>query len=192
MPRAGLDTDMVIATAARMTNEFGIEQITLKMIAAELDVQTPSLYNHIKSFDELKRKLMIYGWKQMEEQLVQAVIGVSGEEAAKAMCKEFYAFATGNSGLFDVMLWYNKFQDEETMAVTERLFDCMMKVFASMGISEQMGAHFIRTFRSFLEGYCLLLNRGAFGNAISTQESFEMSVNALIAGIRAVQGNETK
>lgn len=41
------------------------ENITLKMIAKEFGIQTPSLCNHKKSLDDLKKNLMIYGWKQM-------------------------------------------------------------------------------------------------------------------------------
>ena len=37
-----------------------LEKLSLKMIAEELDIKSPSLYNHISSLDDIKEKLMIY------------------------------------------------------------------------------------------------------------------------------------
>lgn len=85
MARAGLDKDIVVERAAQMANEVGLENITLKMIAKEFGIQTPSLYNHIKSLDDLKKSLMLYGWKQLESRLLMAVVGVSGYDALRAM-----------------------------------------------------------------------------------------------------------
>lgn len=61
MARAGLDKNMIVSRAAQMANEIGLENVTLKVIAKEFGVQTPSLYNHIKNLDDLKKSLMIYG-----------------------------------------------------------------------------------------------------------------------------------
>ena len=76
MARAGLDRDIIVERAAQMANEIGLNNITLKVIAKEFGVQTPSLYNHIKSLDDLKKSIMLYGWKQMEHQMLQAVCGI--------------------------------------------------------------------------------------------------------------------
>lgn len=54
------------------------------------------------------------------------------------------------------MLWYDKYRDDETRKVTERLFSTCFQVTASLGISEENCNHLIRTFRAFLEGFCLL------------------------------------
>ena len=57
MARAGLDKNIIVGCAAQMANEIGLENVTLKLIAKEFGVQTPSLYNHIKSLDDLKKQL---------------------------------------------------------------------------------------------------------------------------------------
>lgn len=187
MARAGLDRDVIVVRAAQMANEIGLENVTLKMIAKEFGVQTPSLYNHIKSLEDLKKQLMLYGWKQLEEKLMQAACGVSGYDALRKMCYAFYQYATANPGVFNAMLWYNMFQDEETKGATAGLFTVLHKVMESLNISEDKTNHLIRTFRSFLEGFALLDNNGAFGNPISVKESFELSVDVLIAGIQVLE-----
>jgi len=190
MARAGLDKNLVIERAASLANETGLENITLKLIADEFNVQTPSLYNHIKSLEDLKKGLMLYGWKQLEEKLLLAVVGVSGYDAIRAMCYAFYEYATENPGVFNAMLWYNKFQDEETLNATKRLFTVLFKIMGTLSISDETINHLIRTFRGFLEGYALLVNNGAFGNPISIRESFDLSVEVLMAGVRCLKAEQ--
>ncbi len=187
MSRNGLDTNRIISRAAQMANEMGLENITLKMLADDLGVKSPSLYNHIDGLDDLKMQLMVYGWKQMEQRIIQAVIGISGYDAIKAGCYAFYEYATENPGVFDAMLWYNKFQNAETMEATKGLFSVLFKITASLNISEENCNHIIRTLRGFLEGFSLLVNNAAFGNPISIEESFALSVNVLIEGIKTLE-----
>ena len=134
MARNGLDINMIISRGAQLVNEVGLENITLKMIAEDLGVKTPSLYNHITGLEELKMQLMLYGWKQMEQRIMQSVIGVSGYDAIRAGCYAFYEYAIENPGLFNVMLWYNKFQNRETMEVTSGLFSILFKITSSLNI----------------------------------------------------------
>lgn len=69
MARAGLDKDTVIEKAAQLANHAGFENITLKILADSLNVQPPSLYNHIKGLEDLQNQLMLYGWRHMEERM---------------------------------------------------------------------------------------------------------------------------
>lgn len=187
MARTGLDTNTIICRAAQMVNEVGIENITLKMLADDLGIKSPSLYNHIGGLDDLKMQLMIYGWKQMEQKIIQSVIGISGYDAIRAGCYAFYEYATENPGIFNAMLWYNKFQNTETMEATSGLFSVLFKVTSSLNISEENCNHIIRTLRGFLEGFSLLVNNKAFGNPVSITESFELSLKVLIEGIKTLE-----
>lgn len=187
MSKAGLDEGTIIERAAKLANEAGLEKVTLKLLAEDLQVKSPSLYNYISGLDDLKEKIMLYGWKQMEQRIVGSVIGIAGYDAVRAACRAFYGYATENPGIFHAMLWYNKFQDEKSMAATERLFDILFRIMAPMHISQKDCNHMIRTFRAFLEGYALLVNNGAFGNPISIEESFELSLSVLIAGMKSLE-----
>lgn len=54
------------------------------------------MYNQsYNSLDEIRQKLMIYGWKQMEESMFDSAIGVSD---FKKLC---------------AMLWYNKYESTQ-------------------------------------------------------------------------------
>ena len=77
-----------------MSHEFRLEHIQLKMLAESLNIQPPSLYNHISGLNDLHHELMLYGRKNMEERMVEAAAGTSGYAAWEALRGGFYAYAT--------------------------------------------------------------------------------------------------
>lgn len=187
MTRVGIDKDIIISKAVELVNKVGIEHITLKMLADNLGVKSPSLYNHINGLDDLKEQLMIYGWKQTEQRILHTVIGMSGYDAIRAMCYAFYDYATENPGVFDVMLWYNKFQSDEMEMATSELLSIIFKITKSLNLPDDYCFHLIRTFRGFLEGFFLLVNNGSFGHSLPIMTSFDISINILIAGIKSLE-----
>lgn len=190
MSKNNISDELVIETAAKLSNKVGLENLSLKMIAEELNIKSPSLYNHISSLDNIKERLMIYGWKQIENKMIYSSVGVSGYEALKNMCYAFYDYATNNKGIFTAMLWYNKYENEEKKNTTTRLFDMLFKVMNSLNIRDDNINHIIRTLRSFLEGFSLLVNNNAFGNPISIKESFDLSLEIIMNGIKSLEGVE--
>lgn len=185
--KAGLGRESVISAAAKIANEQGLEALSMKRLAAQLGVQPPSLYNHIGSLAELKRELMLSGWRELEQRMLRSAAGIGGWEAFRAMCREFYRFAVGNCGVFNAMLWYNKYSDSEAMAATGELFTYFYRTMAGLNISRDTSEHLMRTIRGFLEGFALLVNNGAFGHSASIDESFELSLEVLIAGMKTLE-----
>lgn len=184
MERTGLDIEIILKTVANLANQHGLESVTLKMLADELGVKTPSLYNYIKNQNDLKNKLMLYGWKEVNRQIMQSTAGIGGYEAIKVMCRVFYHYALENPGVFSAMLWYNKFQDEESKEATDGIFSVFLRITESLHISEYNSQHLVRTFRSFVEGFALLVNNNAFGNPISVEDSFELSLDIFVEGMK--------
>lgn len=75
MAHAGLNKVLGVEKAAQLANQIGLDNIQLKTLAESLKTQPPSLYNHIKGIDDLRYELMLYGWKNMEERMVEAAAG---------------------------------------------------------------------------------------------------------------------
>lgn len=159
------------------------------MLADDLNIQTPSLYNHIQNLEDLPKELMIYGWNQMAEAILNAVAGVSGYDVLEALCHAFYRYAVQNPGVFNAMLWYNKYQNNVMLDSTEKIFSIVYKITSSLNIPKETSNHLIRTFHGFLEGFSLLVNNTAFGNPSSIDDSFDLSLKVLIAGIKELETN---
>ena len=48
-----ISDELIIETAARLSNEVGLDNLSLKIIAEELNIKSPSLYNHISKKKDL-------------------------------------------------------------------------------------------------------------------------------------------
>ena len=188
MSKNNISDELIIETSARIANKVGLDNLSLKIIAEELNIKSPSLYNHISSLNEIKSQLMVYGWKQIEEKMIDSAVGVSGYEALKNMCNVFYDYATNNKGIFTAMLWYNKYESDEKQNATTRLFNMLFKIMKSLNITDENINHIIITLRGFLEGFSLLVNNNAFGNPISIKESFDLSLEIIMNGIKSLEG----
>ena len=97
-------------------------------------------------------------------------------------------YTTNNKGVFQAMLWYNKFKSDEMANATIKIFGILHKVLEPLNISSNNVEHIIRTLRSFLEGFSLLVNNNSFGNPISIKESFDLSLDIIINGIKSLEG----
>lgn len=190
MRNNNVNLEHIVNTAATLANRKGLDNLSLKDIAGELNIKSPSLYNHVSSLDDIKQKLMIFGWKQLEDKMIDSVIGYAGYDALKRICYSFYEYSKGNKGVFSAMLWYNKFATDENKNATTKSFELIFKILRPLNINDENIHHIIRTLRSFLEGFALLVNNNAFGNPISIDESFEISLNIILDGIAVLGGKE--
>ncbi|MFI6487445.1 TetR/AcrR family transcriptional regulator [Streptomyces sp. NPDC050564] len=63
-----LDKKQVVETALRLLNEVGLDGLTLRAIAKELNVQAPALYWHFKNKQELLDEMATEMYRRMVEQ----------------------------------------------------------------------------------------------------------------------------
>ena len=77
---------------------------------------------------------------------------------------------------------YRVFADEPVSS-TEGLYMFFFKQTDGLGINREIANHLLRTYRAFLEGFIMLQIHNAFGNPIPMDESFEISMNVLLAGM---------
>lgn len=112
------------------------------------------------------------------------------KEALCAYARAFYQYAVENPGIFEAMLWYNKYESEELLQATERIYHFFFVQTDKLKIDRSVADHLLRTYRAFLEGFSLLVIHHSFGNPISIEESFEISLNVLLKGIEPYERRE--
>lgn len=183
MPRQGLDKETVIEQAARLADEVGFSNVTLKLLAERMNVKSPSLYKHIDGIDSLNKELMIYGYKMLEKMIIDKVMGKSGDDAVRALCNAYYELATNRPGVFRAMENYRRFVDAESKQATDGIFKVTSQIFSVYNLNSVQKTHLIRTFRGFLQGFLTLAVNNLFTDSIDIKESFDLSVNVLIAGV---------
>ena len=77
MPRAGLDPEIVLRTAAAIADCDGLELLTIAKLAVRLGVKAPSIYHHIRSLDCVKDDLTIKALQSMIDRTRDALAGVA-------------------------------------------------------------------------------------------------------------------
>lgn len=187
--KAGLDKDKIIEAAAKMADEKGIANVTLKVLATELGIKSPSLYKHFSGgLDELNKELMLYGWHSLESELTRAAIGKAKDDAIIAICYAYRHFVAEHKGLFEAMQWYNMYQSEEHLQATQGIVSILFQVLEAYGLAEEQKVHIVRMLRGFLQGFASIESHGGYGNPTPINDTFDFAIKTILNGIRNLQG----
>ncbi len=176
MPRAGLDKETVVETAATLLNTEGAEALTLNRLAQELGVKTPSLYNHVDGLPGLYRELALLNARTLGERFTQAAIGKAGPVALIAIAQAYRAYIKESPGVYLASLRSSGAQqpvDAELSAAEETSLRVTVAVVASFGLTGEDALHAVRGLRSLVHGFATLEIAGGFGLSLSLDESFD-------------------
>jgi AcrR family transcriptional regulator len=190
-PRAGLDLQMVLQTAAEIADTHGLDEVTLATLAQKLGIRSPSLYNHVDGLPGLRNKLAIYGMKQLTEVLTRAAIGRSKDDAVRAIGEAYAAFARAHPGLYEATLRAPDPQDAELQRAAEELVNLVVRVLNAYGLEEEVALHTVRGLRSLLHGFASLEQRGGFGLPLDLDASFRLMMDIFLAGIHTLEAKES-
>lgn len=188
--RVGLDKATILVTAANIADERGCANVTLKELANELGVKSPSLYKHISGLEELNKELMLYGWKTLEGEIIRATIGKAKDDAIIAICHTYRSFLSEHKGLFEAMQWYNMYQSDEHLQATNGIVSVLFQVLDAYKVSKEQKVHIVRMLRAFLQGFLSIENNGGYGNPVVLDESFNYAITTIINGISALEENQ--
>lgn len=188
----GITEESIVQAAAEILNEQGEDALSLKGLAQKLGIKAPSLYNHVDSLEDVKKRVMLYGWARLEERMVRATMGIAGYDALKSLCNAFYDYVESNRGVFGVMMRYNKYRNEEIRRSTERLQQQLQVIAGPVGIPAEDCGHLVRMIRSFLEGFFMITNNEEMRQDETVRESFAFSLEVLVEGLRTVAAHGTE
>lgn len=187
--KAGLDKEKIIEKAAKIADVEGIANVTLKVLAAELGIKSPSLYKHFcGGLDELNKELMLYGWRSLESEITRAAIGKAKDDAIIAICYAYRNFVAEHKGLFEAMQWYNMYQSEEHLQATEGTVSILFQVLEAYGLKEEQKVHIVRMLRGFLQGFVSIESHGGYGNPAPIDDTFDFAIKTILNGISGLQG----
>ena len=183
-----LDKNKILDVAVEMVDKDGAQALTLRNLAGELGIKSPSLYKHFSGgLDEINTELMLYGWSLLEKAVLDSAIGRSKDEAVMAMCQSYRRFTNDHKGLYEIMQWYNMCQSEKHLKATQGMVNVMMRVLDGYDMDTEEKVHIVRMVRSFLHGFAALEVHGGYGSAFSVDDTFEFSIRTIINGISDIK-----
>ena len=184
MPRAGLDADAVVAAAARLADVGGLGALTLARLAADLGVRPPSLYAHVLSLEDLRRRLAVRGARELAVELQVAAAGRSGADALTAIAAAYRVYATSHPGTYEALQKPPDPDDAEAVAASAAVVGVVLAVLRGYDLDGDDAIHAARIIRSALHGFVALQSAGGFGIPLDLDQTFERLVTALDVGLR--------
>jgi AcrR family transcriptional regulator len=184
MPRAGLSTAAVVAAAAEIADAEGLDRLTLARVAAAAGVRTPSLYNHVESLDDVRRRVALLALRDLADALRDAAVGRAGDDALVAMADAYRAYARRHPGRYAATQRAPAEGDEEMRAAARGAVDVVLAILRGYGLEGDDAIHAARAVRSALHGFVALEAGGGFGIPVDLDESYARMVRALARGLR--------
>ncbi len=180
MPRAGLDSEAVVAAASEMADREGLPALSLARLAGELGVRSPSLYAHVGGLEDLRRRIAIRGARELTTVLQGAAAGVAGRDALGAVAAAYRGFALEHPGVY-AALQPAREPDDAFVA----LVHVIVAALRGYGLEGDDALHGVRIVRATLHGFVTLELEGGFGLPLDLDATFDRLVSALDRGLRA-------
>jgi len=185
MPRAGLDAQAVVAAAATLADADGLPQLTLARLAGALGIRTPSLYAHVDGLDDLRARLGARGARELAAALQIAAAGRARVDALRAVALAYREYAHAHPGTYAAMQIASD-NDEFQSAATD-VVGLIVAVLRGYGLEGEPAIHAVRAIRSALHGFVSLEREGGFGLPVAIDDSYDMLVDMLDAGLAATR-----
>jgi AcrR family transcriptional regulator len=183
VPRAGLNTDRVVAAAMELADEVGLDKLTLAALAVRLGVRQPSLYKHVASLDALQRLISIRGKVEAADVLAQAAIGRARDDALVAMAWAWRAWALDHPGRYQAAQRGAAPGDGEHQEIARRSIGVVGAVIDGYGLDGDDAVDAIRAYRAALHGFVALEADYGFAFPNDVDRSFDRLVHALVLAL---------
>ena len=183
--RPGLNAAVVLAEAAALADEVGLDALSLAQLADRLGIRSPSLYNHVASLEELKRGLAMIALRELANSLRNAAIGRSRDDAVRSLAAAYRDFVKKHPGLYQATHRAVSTDDAELSGASDEVVNVCLAVLRGYGLNQRAGLHALRGLRSAVHGFATLEIAGGFGIPLSVDESFAWLVECFVAGLNA-------
>jgi AcrR family transcriptional regulator len=182
MPRMGLTPHKVVAAAAKLADQMGIDGLSLAALAADLGVRVPSLYKHIGGLGDLRERLAAQGASGLAAAVEDAARGRHGSEALLAIGASYRRYALTEYGRYQAMA-----REPAAYAELGASVDALLRrTVVEHAVAPDDAQPAADAIRGALHGFVLLEAGGALG-AARADASFHALMTLLERGLTPVR-----
>ncbi len=184
MPRAGLDPAVVVAAAAGLADEVGLDNVTMGSLAERLGVRAPSLYKHIDGQADINHRIAVLALVEVGDALRDALQGRAGRDALSAAAHTLRAYAIEHPGRYAATLRMNaNGPDDPLLAAGARVLGSLSAVLAGYRLDPADTIHALRMLRTLFHGFSSIEAAGGFQMDTDIDESFEWLIGFIDRGL---------
>lgn len=186
MARAGLSPQRVVDEACDLADEIGLANLTMALLAKQLGVRQPSLYNHVDGMPALQRAISIQAKHALADVLAWSTMGQSGGDALRALAHGYRDWALQHPGLYEATVPAPAPGDAEDETASGRVMEVFLTVLAGFGLQgEEELVHAHRAVRAALHGYVNREAGGAFGIPVDPGVSYDYLIDIYVQWLQA-------
>jgi Tetracyclin repressor-like, C-terminal domain len=129
------------------------------------------------------RMLTLVSLGELMDAIRDAAVGRSSAEALRSVAHAYRAYAQEHPGRYASTIRAPTPDDPELVAAGRRAVEVIVAVLGAWGFTGDEVLHQVRVVRSALHGFVSIEAGGGFGLPLSLDESFELMVQTLVAGL---------
>ena len=168
----------MVAAAARLADDVGLDRLTLAALAQRLGVALPSLYKHVRGLDAVLQQVAALATAELAGIAADAAAGLSGTRALHAVADAYRSYARDHPGRSAAVQRVPDPTDPAHVAAGERLVGVIYAVLRGYGLAGEELVDATRALRAALYGFVALEHSGGFGLPRAVDRSFR----AMVAG----------
>ena len=181
----------VIEAAIACIKKEGASSLGVNRVARELGIKPPAIYKHLQGNTELKKAVALAIYKLLFTELKSKTADINEpRNFLKAGGMTSRNFARSHPGLFQVMMQFKLQPDDPESASVIQEFQSLVQVFLnSQGLSNNKLIDIMRMINSAIFGFITLEQSGLLTLPRSTDDSFEVMLDALLEAIEYIKAN---
>ncbi|NMM91670.1 hypothetical protein B2J88_46555 [Rhodococcus sp. SRB_17] len=183
MPRAGLNTAVVVERAAQMLDDRSSDGLNLATLAESLGVRIPSLYKHIDGVPGLQRGIMLRAKSNLAHALGQAAIGRARDDAIKSMSFVYRRWALEHPGQYPMTMRAPIPGDDDDLKVSSAIVVVIFNILAGYDLRDDDAVDATRFLRSALHGFVDLETGGAFELPVDLERSYVRLIESVVTAL---------
>ena len=138
MPRSKVisDKELIIKVSTDIIAQEGVNALSIRKIASRMNVSTMTLYNYIENVDDIKKEVVLEGFRELYKQSYQDLLKVREKDgnmnisdSCRILADVLYDFGIRNPSLFELMFCSSegKFHKDAEITPFHRYFDLLRK-----------------------------------------------------------------
>jgi AcrR family transcriptional regulator len=179
MPRAGLTPERIIAEAATVADEVGLDRLTLAAVAQRCGVSLPGLYKHVAGLDDVRRGIALLAVRELTSAGARAAAGLTDTDALRAISAAYRSYALARPGRYAASVLAPAPGDEEHIEVATEAFEVISAALKGYHLEGAALIHAVRMWRAACHGIATLQTAGGFGLPESVDVTFGHLIDAL-------------
>ena len=189
MAQKGINKDIILAKAIEMIERNENPAISMREIAEELEIRTPSLYNHVKSMNGLFVEISLYAAEELRQTQLAAIRGKNRDEALYALAAAYRCFAREHTGLYKVTMALPSLQEDILAQTAAAIAEPIFLVLSKYELGEEQVIHWQRILRSIIHGFLTQEEAGFFKHSpVSVEASYQSAIRCFLNGLYAEIG----